>query len=120
VAVVGGCTFDNINLMHSVLDIHLPSDAIIVSGGAKGTDRLAQQYAEDYQIPFEVILPDWKRSGSRAPMLRNLKIVHSVEIVVAFWDGQSKGTLFTINETRSAGKKLVLVQYGNLVNKLVY
>lgn len=111
VGVVGSRDFDNINLMHVVLQKHLPADAIIVSGGAKGADTLAREYAKEHEIPYEEILPDWKRSGKKAAVMRNSEIVSSVDFVVAFWDGKSKGTFDTIKKTKGSNKRLVLIEY---------
>lgn len=62
----------------------LPEIAKIVSGGAKGTDSLAEIYAEKYQLPLVVFKPDWQEYGRGAGIVRNREIIEAADIVVAF------------------------------------
>ena len=68
----------------------------IVSGGADGIDTLARRYAEEYGLLFKVFPPEYDRYGKSAVFIRNLQIVEYAHIVIAFWDGKSKGTADTI------------------------
>ena len=43
-------------------------------------------------------------SGGAVPIVRNKQIVDYADHVVAFWDGNSKGTLSVINYAKKAGK----------------
>lgn len=79
----------------------------IVSGGAVGVDTCARRYALEENIKLTEFFPDYKRFGKYAPLERNKKIVEYADVVLAFWDGISKGTLFVINECK---KKNVPVQ----------
>ena len=64
----------------------------IVSGGAEGVDRLAERVADILGIPVRVFQPDYQRYGRRAPLVRNEQIVEYADQVLAFWDGESRGT----------------------------
>lgn len=78
----------------------------IVSGGAKGIDSCAREYALRNNIKLTEFLPDYKRYGGRAaPLKRNLQIAEYADMVIAFWDGVSTGTKYTIDEARKRGKK---------------
>lgn len=70
---------------------------LIVSGGAKGVDTYAREYAEKNHIPIKEFLPEYARFGRQAPLLRNIKIVENSDYILAFWDGVSRGTKFTID-----------------------
>jgi len=96
VAVVGSRNFEDYSLVCSVLD-EIKSIDLIISGGAKGADSLAEQYAKDCEIKTEIILPDWKQYGRGAGFVRNRQIVESCDCLVAFWDGKSKGTKNSIS-----------------------
>ncbi len=78
----------------------------IVSGGAKGIDSCAEDYAIKNNIKTIIFKPDYESFGKRAPLVRNIQIVEEADIVIAFWDGKSRGTLFTIKEARKKGKEL--------------
>jgi hypothetical protein len=78
---------------------HLPEDCcLLISGGAVGVDSAAEQYANAHGIAFRKILPDYQEHGRIAPLIRDTKIVKEADMVLAFWDYQSKGTSFTISE----------------------
>lgn len=76
---------------------------IIVVGGAKGADSIAEVESRMLNLPVQVFLPDWSL-GRQAGILRNLKMLDSgVVHVFAFWDGVSPGTRHTIGEARKRG-----------------
>ena len=77
----------------------------IISGGAKGIDSLAETYAEKHNIPTIIFEPDYSKYGRKAPIVRNQLIAKEADIVVAIWDGKSKGTAYTINYAQKIGKR---------------
>ena len=113
VAVVGSRTFTDYDLLEKELDkIHAKTPiGCIHSGGAMGADTLAERWAKVHLIPVQVYVPDWKRYGRWAGLLRNKDIVEGTDVVVAFWDGKSKGTLNSIGLARKSGKKLIVVEF---------
>lgn len=70
---------------------------MIVSGGARGADTLAREYAIKNNIPLIEYLPEYDRYGRRAPIMRNIQIVDNCDYLLAFWNGSSRGTKFTID-----------------------
>ena len=68
----------------------------IVSGGAEGVDSFARRYAREHKLLFREFLPEYNRYGKPAAFIRNTEIVEYAHMVIAFWDGQSKGTADTI------------------------
>ena len=81
----------------------------IVSGGARGIDTQAKEYAKSAGIHFTLFLPDYPRYGKAAPLRRNEQIAVYADEAVAFWDGQSRGTQYTIQKFRKAGKAVHVV-----------
>jgi hypothetical protein len=80
---------------------NLPDDCLVITGGARGVDRLAHAAAERFGLQTEVIRADWDRHGKRAGYLRNVEMLNrEPDRVIAFWDGKSKGTQHTITEAR--------------------
>ncbi len=82
----------------------------IVSGGAKGIDTCAKQYAEKNGINIVEILPQYEKYGRAAPLKRNVEIIKIADIVLAFWDGSSKGTKFVIDNCKKMNKEVIVVQ----------
>lgn len=83
---------------------YLPENTTeIVSGGAKGIDNCAKEYALANHIKLTEFLPEYKKFGKAAPLKRNLTIIEYSDIVLAFWDGKSRGTKYVIDNCRKAG-----------------
>lgn len=114
VAVIGsrGLTIDN-------LDKYLPEDTTeIVSGGAKGVDSNAREYALAHDIKLTEFRPDYKRYGrGAAPLKRNIQIIEYADIVLAFWDGTSKGTKYVIDNCKKMGVGVRVYTFGENSNK---
>lgn len=75
----------------------------IVSGGARGIDLCARNYAITHGIKLTEFLPDYKTFGKIAPLLRNNQIVEYSDMVLGFWDGKSTGTANVIKRCRNKG-----------------
>lgn len=85
-----------------------PETSEIVSGGAYGIDRCARRFANSHGIKLTEFLPDYDSYGRRAPLLRNLEIIDYADLVLAFWDGSSRGTYFVIENCKKKGKPFKL------------
>ncbi len=100
VAIVGsrGIEYDAMQKKaYALLCRHIPANATeIVSGGAVGIDSLAELYAERHGLPTRIFKPDYGTYGKRAPIVRNDEIVKYAQYVLAFWDGSSHGTAYTV------------------------
>lgn len=92
------------------LENYLPKDTSeIVSDGAKGIDLCAKQYAIKNNIKLVEFLPNYARYDRGAPIKRNNQIVDYCDVIIAFWDGISKGTKYTIDYAKSKNKKIVVI-----------
>ena len=100
VAVIGSR-----NLTVANLEKYLPAGVTeIVSGGARGVDTSAREYARAHGLPCTEFLPEYGKYGRAAPLKRNLQIIEYADLVLAFWDGQSRGTKFVIEHCKAQGK----------------
>ena len=104
VAIVGSR-----NIMVENFDKYVSKDDEIVSGGAKGVDRCAAQYANKNGIKLTEFLPEYELYGRGAPIVRNKKIVDYADKIIVFWDGSSKGSLSVIKYAEKVGKECVVV-----------
>ena len=96
VAVIGsrGLTVDN-------LEKYLPDDTTeIISGGARGVDASAREYAQRHGLKRTEYLPEYSKYGRSAPLKRNLTIIENADLVLAFWDGLSRGTKYVIDNCK--------------------
>lgn len=99
IAIVGSRSFTNYNAVEDFVLPRLSIEEIdlVVSGGANGADYLGKLFAMRNRLPFREIRADWREYGKRAGFLRNIEIVNAVDMVFAFWNGDSKGTKHTID-----------------------
>lgn len=109
VAVIGSRTFDKYESVYNILSKLKITE--IISGGAKGADSLAERYAKENNIPTKIFLPDWETYGKKAGFLRNTQIIEECEMVVAFWDGESKGTKDSLDKAEKLGKKVMIIPF---------
>lgn len=84
----------------------LPSE--VVSGGATGVDQLGLLWAENHRVPTKIFTADWAALGKSAGPLRNREMAHYMDtfgdcILVALWDGESRGTLHMIKYCHKLG-----------------
>ncbi len=92
------------------LEAYLPEACTeIVSGGAKGVDRCAAEYAQLHGLKLTEFLPVYEKYGRAAPIVRNKQIAKYADAVFAFWDGTSKGTLSVIRYCEKIGKPCTVI-----------
>lgn len=119
-AIVGGRDFNDEFLMAEYISIFMvayangeldPPEIEVISGGAKGADSLGERFARINRCPVTIFKPDWDKYGKSAGFIRNQLIVDACDVVLAFWDGKSKGTHDTINKAKKAKKPTFVVYY---------
>ena len=105
VAVIGSRT-----VQVADLGAYLPDDVTeILSGGAIGVDACAKEYAQAHQIQLTEYLPDYRRYGRGAPLKRNMTILQNADLVLAFWDGKSRGTKYVIENAQKLGVPVQII-----------
>lgn len=117
-AIVGSRTFDDFSLLLDILHSHFFDGCSrmflidkIMSGGAPGADSLGERFADDYEIGKQIFKPDWNKYGKAAGFIRNQTIVDNCDMVLAFWDGESRGTADTIAKAKKAKKPTFIVYF---------
>jgi len=112
-AIVGSRSFTDYDFFKHEIETFIFENKLeistIISGGARGTDSMAEIYAKERKIPIEIFLPDWDLHGKKAGYLRNIKIVDASDYVVAFWNGISAGTKHSIDIAKQKEKKLKII-----------
>ena len=113
VGVVGSRSFNDYPLLEKTLNniIENKEDVTIVSGGASGADSWAEVYSIKHNCQLKVFEAEWDKYGKKAGMIRNKTIVEESDLIVAFWDGQSKGTANTIQEAKKQNVDVKIVRF---------
>ena len=80
----------------------------IISGGARGVDSFAGEFANINNIELQVFRPNWAQYGKKAGFIRNEDIIKNCDICLAIWDGESHGTKHDLELCKQYKKDLVL------------
>ncbi len=112
IAITGTRTFKNKQLLSDSIDALAP--ARIITSEAGGADALAIEYAKRHNIPCVVVFPKFKTDKAtkyhpRYFHMRNREIVDQADMVLAFWDGQSRGTKSTMDYANKSRKPLQII-----------
>ncbi len=113
---VGGRDFNSYTLLENSVKALLYYKQIteIVSGGARGADKLAMLFAISNNLKLKEFIPDWRPKGVYDPTAgfkRNRLIVEYADIIIAFWDGVSKGTANSISIAKELKKPCYIIKY---------
>ena len=117
VIVAGSRNFDDYFLLREKCDALLArktdKNIIIVSGTARGADRLGERYAHERGYQIEQYPADWNNNGKAAGPIRNAKMADNADALIAFWDGESRGTANMIETARKKGLsvRVITIQY---------
>ena len=83
----------------------------IVSGNARGADKLGERYAKEHNLPVKLFPANWDKYGKRAGYLRNQEMANYSDMLIAFWDEKSKGTKHMIDIAKKQDLTVIVVGY---------
>lgn len=112
--IAGGRDFNDYDVvlhhMNLWLADHQPPTEIIC-GGARGADELGKWWAFAHRIRVIEFPADWKQFGRKAGPVRNDQMARYANALLAFWDGESKGTANMIEVAARRGLMVKVVEY---------
>lgn len=104
IAIVGSRGYLNYEAVYNYVLNNFRDGDVLVSGGCpRGADYLAERAAGALGIKTLIFPADWNRLGKSAGFIRNADIVKNADKLVAFWDGESRGTQHVIGLANKAG-----------------
>ena len=116
--IAGSRTFDdrvlmNMSIIKYLEEIDTTPD-VVISGGARGADLMGETWAHGNNIDVERYLPDWDGLGKSAGYRRNELMASKATHLIAFHDGESRGTqhMIDIATRRLLGVKVVTYNEG--------
>ncbi len=113
--IIAGCRgFNDYNLLKEKVDYYRKDHVIseVVSGTARGADYLGEEYANENGIPIKSFPADWDNYGKAAGPIRNRQMAEYADVLIAVWDGKSKGTNNMIIEMNKLMKPVFLIWVG--------
>lgn len=112
IAITGSRGITNQELIDSILNEYKDTCELIIHGGCENSpDILAENFAQRNKIKTEIVRPDYNTYPKRyAPIQRNEVIVSKADILIAFWNGVSKGSLSTIKFAEKKGIPIKIIK----------
>lgn len=80
----------------------------VVSGTARGVDRLGEQLAKELELPVERFPADWDNFPKVAGFLRNDEMAIYATGLLAVWDGKSTGTQDMVKRMKTKNKLVIV------------
>ena len=129
VIIAGGRDFNDFTLLESninkifkqlsdekLISIYVNESNIeIICGKARGADTLGEQFAKEYKLSIKYFTADWNTYGKSAGYRRNAEMANYAKedngVLIAFWDGKSKGTKHMIDLAKSNNIRVFIVNY---------
>lgn len=122
IIIAGSRDFNNYELVQQYLGNYLSKlnkqDVEIISGTARGADKLGELFAERNGISCVKFPAQWDLYGKSAGYRRNAEMASyaadAYGVLFAFWDGTSKGTNHMINLGNKMGLEVHVVKYNDI------
>jgi len=116
IIVAGGRDFYNYELVKESLKAWVTNNAaqhtiIIISGAARGADRLGEQAGKELGYFIKQFPAQWEKYGRSAGYKRNDEMAKHADVLLAFWDGESRGTKHMIDTANRKGLEVNIVNY---------
>jgi predicted Rossmann fold nucleotide-binding protein DprA/Smf involved in DNA uptake len=85
----------------------LPKGSSVLTGSASGVDAAVTKAARELGLPLQVLPASFDELADPAKaQARNQRLVDACDVLVAFWDGASKGTRETVDRALDSGKEV--------------
>jgi len=116
IIIAGSRTFYNYKKLEKICDkiiydMDIP-DVTVISGGAVGTDQLGELYAKRTKLKLIKMLANWNLYGKSAGYRRNEEMAKYASedngVLIAFWNGESKGTKHMIKLAKKYGLRIFI------------
>ena len=116
VIIAGTRSFNDYELLRDSCDNLLSEKqrthtVVVISGTARGADQMGERYARERGFQLRRFPADWEQYGKSAGHIRNAKMADNADALIAFWDGESKGTKNMIDNARRKGLAVRVIQY---------
>ena len=118
VIIAGGRDFTNVTVMATTLNNLQDVDHVIeiekltlICGMARGADLAAYKLFSEAGLPIKMYPADWDQYGKSAGFIRNAQMADIADMLIAFWDGESRGTAHMIDTARKLNLNVLVFNY---------
>ena len=112
VIIAGSRDIEDFSLIQEAVYASTFNITEVVSGRARGVDKLGEAWASLNNIPIKPFPAKWRTNGvldRSAGFKRNIEMAEYADALIAVWDGESRGTKHMINQAKL--KKLKVFIY---------
>lgn len=110
VIIAGSRSIDDYELLLDAIEASGFKITQILSGRARGVDKMGESYARRNKIPLKYFPADWDKYGKSAGIRRNVLMGENADALIALWDGKSKGTAHMIDYAKRKGLQVFVLQ----------
>ena len=113
IIIAGSRCFDNKKMIFDFINKSKFDITELVSGGAKGVDKIGEEWAKDKGIPIKQFIPHYSVDSfpdTNAPLLRNIDMANYAEGLIAIWINKSRGTEHMIKQMRKLKKPVEIME----------
>lgn len=116
VIIAGSRHFNDYKMLSAYCDKVLANKAqtheiTIISGHCYGADLLGERYAREKRYSCEIYEAEWARYGRGAGQRRNKQMAEVADALIAFWNGESRGTKGMIEIAKGKGLMIRIKHY---------
>lgn len=112
IVIFGSRNFNNYFLLKNTIEeteaFKQNQITAIISGAAKGADKLGERWAIETNTPIISMPAEWDKYGKRAGYLRNKQMAQKADAAIGFWDGKSVGTRHMINICKNLNLPIII------------
>lgn len=108
--IAGSRKFENYRYLSKIIKESGFQITEVVSGGARGVDRLGEKYSRDVlNCHPKVFKADWNLLGKKAGHIRNQAMAEYGDALIAICVNKSRGTMDMIRRARKMGLNCYVV-----------
>ncbi len=100
VLITGSRKLNNVAFIFNILKKELKEGDVVLHGGASGVDSIVQAFCNEHNFSTAIFKPIYP-SKKEYYLHRNAEMVGACDRVIAIWDGESRGTDFTIRYAKA-------------------
>ena len=104
VIVAGSRNLKCKDLIFKKLDVMKDKIDEVVCGEATGVDTIGKEWAIKNEITVKSFPAEWDTYGKMAGIIRNMDMGDYADYLIAFWDGESRGTKNMFTYMQQIGK----------------
>jgi uncharacterized phage-like protein YoqJ len=104
VVIAGSRGIEDYGLLCMIMErLKLPIKCV-VSGTARGPDKMGERWAAAHNVAVLRMPADWKKHKKAAGPIRNAEMAEACDVAVILWDGESSGTKNMIQNMKKLNK----------------